>query len=189
MLSTLLAFCERNTMLTSGLVDSSHREAVIQSFGVSFVVSLVKLLSKQWSCHWFELLYYNMEKWDLYHFIVSAFCGEFTYAYGYWFISYLDMSVPEWRDCKGYIVTNNVVPAKILLLWWMILFDPWLLNECSLYIIYMWCLKQFSTQGPCLPKFNLVMEPYYSSVSVESLFVELFAEWEPNCHYTPRNEV
>ena len=101
MLSTLLAFWEGNTVLTSGLADSSHREAVMQSFGVSFVVSLVKLFNKQWSCHLFELLYCNVEKQDLYNFIMNAFCGEFTYPYGYWFISYLDILVPEWEIAGG----------------------------------------------------------------------------------------
>ena len=36
------------------LVDSPHRGPVMQSFSVSFVVSLNKLLNQQFSCWWFE---------------------------------------------------------------------------------------------------------------------------------------
>ena len=38
------------------LVDSPHRGPVMQSFSVSFVVSLNKLLNQQFSCWWFERL-------------------------------------------------------------------------------------------------------------------------------------
>ena len=38
------------------LVDSPHRGTVMQSFSVSFVVSLNKLLNQQFSCWWFERL-------------------------------------------------------------------------------------------------------------------------------------
>ena len=50
-LSALLSLCEGNPALTSG----SHRKrTIMQSFDVSFVVSLNSLLNKQSSCKWFE---------------------------------------------------------------------------------------------------------------------------------------
>ena len=50
--SALLALCERNTLVTSGL---PVQRPVKQSFDVSFLVSLNKLLNKQWNCWWFEM--------------------------------------------------------------------------------------------------------------------------------------
>ena len=50
MLSTLLALCERNLLVTSGFL--SQRQ---QTFDVFFVVSLNKLLNKQLSRLWFEM--------------------------------------------------------------------------------------------------------------------------------------
>ena len=38
------------------LVDSPHRGPMMQSFSVSFVVNLNKLLNQQFSCWWFERL-------------------------------------------------------------------------------------------------------------------------------------
>ena len=51
------------------LVDSPHRGPVMQSFSVSFVVSLNKLLNQQFSCWWFERLC-HCKVTHLYHIMI-----------------------------------------------------------------------------------------------------------------------
>ena len=55
MLSVLLALCEGNPMVTSGL---PHKGTAVQSFDVFFVVIMNKLLNKQLRGQYFEVEWY-----------------------------------------------------------------------------------------------------------------------------------
>ena len=57
-LSVLLALCEGNPLYTCGFSSQRASDAV---FGVFFDVSLNTWLSKQSSCHWFDLPWHNCD--------------------------------------------------------------------------------------------------------------------------------
>ena len=62
------------------LVDSPHRWPAMQSFSVSFVVSLTKLLNQQFSCWWFERLCHIMILLqNIFFAILYIFPSEYTH--------------------------------------------------------------------------------------------------------------